>query len=131
MHINVVNEAMGVKKSINTGIKVGMGATMFVGSDEYPMVITEVISNKKIRVAHMHDGDYECNKHITTNGIEFIPNEHMYKYVRVNDTATNIVPIGEIFTLRKNGRWMKEGAGLWETGGIHIGKAEEYMDPSF
>ena len=121
----MINEAMGVQQSINVDLKVGMGATMFVGSDSYPMVITQVISNKKIRVAHMNDTDYENNMHVTENDIDLLPNEHMYKYVRVNEVSTNIEPIGDIFTLRKNKRWMKEGKGLWETGAIHIGKADE------
>jgi len=104
---------------------------MFVGSDRYPMVVTQVISNKKIRVAHMHDIDYQRNKHVAENGVEFLLDDQMYKYVRVNETATNIEPIGNIYTLRKNNRWIEEGQGLWETCAIHIGVADEYMDPNF
>lgn len=131
MHINVINEAMGVRKSETNNIYVGIAATKFVGSDRYPMVVTEVISPKKVRVAHMKDSDYESNKHIDKNNNEFIPNEFMYKYVRINDGQTNIIPIGSVFSLRKNGRWIEEGHSLWETGGIHLGHADEYMDPSF
>lgn len=131
MNVNVINEALGVRKSVTENLKVGMCATMFVGSDEYPMVITEVISPTIIRVADMHDGDYECNKRKDKDGIEFLPNEYMFKYVRVNDEGTNIVPIGDIFTFRKNKRWIEKGCGLWETGGLHIGEANEYRDPNF
>ena len=49
---------MGINKSEIKNIKVGMAATMFVGSDRYAMVVTEVISQKKIRLSHMMDEDY-------------------------------------------------------------------------
>ena len=38
---------MGINKSEIKNIKVGMAATMFVGSDRYAMVVTEVLSPKK------------------------------------------------------------------------------------
>ncbi len=131
IHYNEINEAINCKSSVKNNIVIGMGATMFVGSDRYPMVVTEVISKNKIRVSHMHDDDYERNKRTDENGIDFIPNEFMYKYVRINNERTNIVPMGDVFSLRKNGRWIKEGHGLWETGAIHLGHADEYRDPSF
>jgi hypothetical protein len=55
----------------------------------------------------------------------------MCNYVKVNPDRTGFVSIGDIYTLRKNGRWIKEGCGLWETGGVHFGKADNYRDPSF
>ena len=55
IHYNEVNEAMNCQKSIKNQIIPDMGATMFVGSDTYAMVVTEVISPKKIKVAHVLD----------------------------------------------------------------------------
>lgn len=128
MHINLINEAMGVRKSEANNIKVGMAATMHVGSDLYAMVVTEVISSKKIRVADMMDEDYAT---LNENGknVQMLSKDQMKKYVDVTDTS--IIPIGEVYSYRKNKRWVAEGRGLWETGGVHLGHATEYMDPSF
>jgi len=128
MHINVINEAMGVRKSETENIKVGMVATLFVGSDSYAMVVTEVISPKKIRVSHMMDEDYSTLDENDEN-VQFLSKNQMKKYVHVTDTT--ILPIGEIYSYRKNKRWIGEGRGLWETGGIHLGHATNYRDPSF
>ncbi len=120
--ISMINEVMGVRKSETENIKVGMTATMFVGSDSYAMVVTEVISPKKIRVSRMMDEDYYKN-------VQMLSKEQMKKYVYVTDTT--IIPIGEVYSYRKNKRWVAEGCGLWETGGIHLGHATEYRDPCF
>jgi hypothetical protein len=52
---------------------------------------------------------------------QFTPDEYGYKGFNCSRT----------YTLRKNGRWMEEGKGMWETSSIHIGKAENYRDPSY
>ena len=119
--VSMINEVMGVRRSDNSNLFVGLCGTMFVGSDRYPMVVTEVISKKKIRVSHLYDDDYEHNIQINEDGIDVLPDEFMSKYVRR----------GDVFTLRKNRRWIKEGHGLWETGAVHLGHADEYRDPSF
>ncbi len=119
--VSMINEVMGVRRSDNSNLFVGLCGTMFVGSDRYPMVVTEVISKKKIRVSHLYDDDYEHNIQINKDGIDFLPDEFMSKYIRR----------GDVFTLRKNRRWIKEGHGLWETGAVHLGHADEYRDPSF
>ena len=53
--VSMINEVMGVQKSDNSNLYVGLCGTMFVGSDRYAMVITEVISSKVVRVDHMND----------------------------------------------------------------------------
>ena len=128
MHVNVINESMGIRKSETDDIRVGMAATMFVGSDSYAMVVTEVISPKKIRAAHMMSEDYSTLNE-EDEDIQFLSKEQMKKYVRVTDTT--ILPMGKIYSYRKNKRWIVEGHGLWDTGGIHLGHATEYRDPSF
>ena len=127
--VSMIGEVMHVQKSDNSNLYVGLCGTQFVGSDRYAMVITEVISPKCVRVTHMRDDDYNSNPSYDENGNQFIYN--MSNYVRVNDDRTSIEPKGVIFKLRKNGRWIQEGANLWSTGGVHFGTAEEYRDPSF
>lgn len=119
---------MGINKSEIKNIKVGMAATLFVGSDRYAMVVTEVISPKKIRVSHMMDEDYSTLNE-NDNNIQMLSKNQMKKYIYVTDTS--IIPIGVVYSYRKNKRWIAEGSGLWETGGIHLGHATEYRDPSF
>ena len=126
--VSMINEVMGVRRSETENIKVGMAATKFVGSDSYAMVVTEVISPKKIRVSHMMNEDYSTLNE-NDNDVQILSTEQMKKYVYVTDTT--IIPIGEVYSYRKNYRWIAEGCGLWETGGIHLGHATEYRDPSF
>lgn len=125
MHYNMVNEAMNLKKSI-TDIKVGMCGTMFCGTDRWPIVVTEAISKKKIRVVMMNDNDYHNNIKTDENGVDCLdPSIVEMNYV-VQGT-----PLGKIYSYRRNMRWIQEGHDMWETGAIHIGKADEYRDPDF
>ena len=39
-----LNEVMNCKKSVKSGIVPGMGATMFVGTDRYAMVVVKVLN---------------------------------------------------------------------------------------
>ena len=89
-----------------------MAATMCVGSDLYAMVVTEVISPKKIRVADMMDADYATLNENDKN-VQMLSKDQMKKYVHVTDTS--IIPIGDVYSYRKNKRWVAEGHGLWET----------------
>ena len=127
--VSMINEVINCKRSCNEDLYVGLCGTKFVGSDCYPVVITEIISPKVVRVANMSDNDYNRNRYHESNGNEFIYD--MSDYIRINKERTKIVAKGEIYKLRKNNRWVEEGHGLWETGGVHFGHAEEYRDPSF
>ena len=127
-----LNEVMNCKKSVKSDIIPGMGATMYVGSDRYAMVVVEVISPKKIKVTYADDLE---NKFVTDeNGNDMIPEEYMNDLRNFEDyspIAGHSHGLLHTYTLRKNGRWMPQGAGMWETCSIHIGKAESYRDPSF
>ena len=127
--VSMVGEVMNVRKSDNSNLYVGLCGTQFVGSDCYAVVITEIISPKAVRIAGMNDNDYANNRLVDENDNEYL--KDMKSYARVNKERTSIIPIGKVFKLRKNGRWIQEGNSLWATGGVHFGKAEEYRDPSF
>lgn len=127
--VSMINEVINCKRSCNEDLYVGLCGTKFVGSDCYPVVITEIISPKAVRVANMSDNDYNSNRYHESNGNESIFN--MSDYICINKERTKIVAKGDIYKLRKNNRWIEEGHGLWETGGVHFGKAELYLDPSF
>ncbi len=128
MHYNLVNESMNAKMS-STKPFVGMCGTMFCGSDRWPYVVTEVFTNKKIRMTSMSDEDYNSNRPTNEDGIEFLYN--IGNYVKINDDKTKIIPKGKIYTYRKNKRWICQGKNAWETGSIHLGKADLYRDPDF
>lgn len=100
---------------------VGMTASMYVGSDIYPMVIVGIKTPKQIEVLHL-DHDFEKYVENTDEG-QFVKKDVLQKLIK----STN----KEIFKLRKNGRWLPQGTGLHGTGGLRIGEAEYYRDPSF
>lgn len=130
MHYNMVNEVMNAKVSSTTP-KVGMCATQFVGTDRWPYVVTEVLGKNKIRVEHMNSFHYTSEKEIDENGIEFLPKKMMGYYTTITEDGKTMVPVGEIYTYRKNKRWMPAGKDMWGTASIHLGKADEYRDPDF
>lgn len=128
IHPNCLNEVMSAKMS-STKPFVGMAATMFVGSDRYAMVVTDIISNKKIRVSHMFNEDY--NRLDENETLQCINTNDMGKYMALTEDQTHMVPMGVVYSLRKNHRWIQEGQGLWSTGSIHLGHADNYRDPCF
>jgi len=131
IHYNELNEAMNCSASVKNNVKPGMGATMFCGSDRYAMVVTEVLTPKKIKVAHVLDAHED--KFVDENGIDFLPNELLEEYKKFvpDEYGYCSFYVPRTYTLRKNGRWMPQGNGMWETSSIHIGVAENYRDPSF
>lgn len=131
IHVNELNEVMNCDKSEKKNLYVGICGTMYVGSDRYAVVITEIISPKCVRVSYMNHIDYENDRLIDENGNEYISNSNMKKYCYLNKEKTKFMSLGNIFKLRKNGRWIKEGDSLWSTGAVHFGHADEYRDPSF
>ena len=124
IHYNELNEVMNCKASVKDDIRPGMAATMFVGSDRYAMVVTSVHSPKHISVTWLENADME--KLVKEDNIEMLPESLLEKY-------TNTLSMGSVreYTLRKNGRWMPKGEGLWGTCSLHIGHADNYRDPSF
>ena len=119
---------MSCKASV-TKPMVGLAATMFVGSDRYAMVVTDVLSDKKIMVTHMYDEDYKTLNE--KDAIQILDSSVMGKYTYLTEDRKHILPIGIVYSLRKNHRWIKEGQDLWGTGSIHLGHAENYLDPCF
>ena len=132
IHYNEVNEVMSCKASVKNQIVPGMGATMYCGSDRYPMVVTDVVSAKTIKIAHVVDADEKA--FINNAGIQMMSDTVLEKYKNMKDWEPGC---GQSFyvklpyTLRKNGRWMPKGKGMWETCSVHIGCADSYRDPSF
>lgn len=131
IHYNQLNEAMNGHGNVEK-IVPGLGATMFCGSDRYMMVVTEVCSPKKIKVAHLLDSHKD--KFITgNNGVMILPKEFLDEYKKFVPDEYGWAPYyaSQVYTFRKNYRWMPQGKGLWETSSIQIGVAEEYRDPCF
>ena len=132
VHVNELNEVMNCKKSVTENIVPGMGATMFCGSDRYAMVVVEVVSPKKIKVAYADDFE---EKFVTDeNGVHMLPEEFLSELKELGDYHVNAGHSRgflHTYTYRKNGRWMPAGHGMWETCSIHVGKAESYRDLSF
>lgn len=100
--------------------EVGMGATLGVGSDAYPYTIHKVSDDlKKIWVsADEHDivgGPYKYGE--TSN----------YTYSNHNE---NNETRWTLFTLRKNGRYIRKGATINDRA-LQIGHRVYYQDPSF
>lgn len=126
IHINQLNEVMNGHVHLMSNILPGMGATRFVGSDRYAMVVTKVVSPKKVMVAHLKDN--HLDKMIEKDGCMYLPEEYLKEYENLPEHSYYA---SEEYSLRKNKRWMEKGSGLWDTGSIMIGYAENYSDPCF
>lgn len=122
-NFHLIQETMGVKVSNNEGIKAGLCGTMFVGSDRYAVVVIKVLTPKKIEIKHL-PWDFE-NIVETKDGLQHIKEEHLEKLI--NNSKEEALT----YTLRRNKRWMPQGQDCWGTSAIHLGKAENYADPSF
>lgn len=120
-----INEVMNTK--VNENPEVGMGATRFVGSDRYAMVVTEVLSSKKVKIAHVPKELLE--KFVTDeNGVMRLPEEYLNDIIaRGNKKMQFGTPYyaGIEYSLRKNGRWLPKGEGLWGTCSVRFGYAED------
>ena len=118
MNVNQINEMMGCRMSVSPeNVKVGMMATMFVGSDRYAMVVVAHPSTNRIDVEY-YSKSVHGDIHVI-NGIEYAnvnSDEHYDSFQ---------------YSYRKNYRWMPVGSDMWGTCSIHVGKGEEYIDPSF
>ena len=131
IHYNEVNEVMNCSKSVKNNIIPGMGATMYVGTDRYAMVVTHVISLKKVKVTYVDDLSLFSKDE---NGIDMMkPNEltKLQAYDDYTPCSGHSHGLLHTYTLRKNGRWMPAGKDMWGTCSIHIGHADEYIDPDF
>ena len=71
---------------------------------------------------------------VSDNGIHMMPENVFEKYKNMKDwepCCGQSYGVKLPYTLRKNGRWMPQGEGMWGTSSVHIGHAENYRDPSF
>ena len=110
-----------IGKDVNP--EVGVTVTYFIGSDRYPYVITSVITPKKICIARLDHEDYEKNLYTDENGVQRLNDNRISDYIAH--------AMDKVYTKRRNGRWVQDGDGQWAPGGIDIGHADHYLDPSF
>ena len=131
MHYNMVNEMMNAEMSVLEP-ELGMVGTMFVGTDRYAMVVTEVFNKKKVRVDYIDDNEMQYIVQAEGKKWDRLPWCFIQaNHVRTNDAHTGWEGRGKIYTYRRNLRWMPEGQGCWGICSIHLGKAENYRDPNF
>lgn len=94
---------------------VGMGATLSVGSDAYPYTVIEVRSKTTLVARRDNYRRIDKNGYGGNQEYEFTP----------NPTATP-----EIFTFRRNGRWIRKGSSM-RGSPLRLGKRNAYSDPHF
>jgi hypothetical protein len=99
-------------------IKVGTPGCYQIGSDRYPIIVTEVISPRKIVVMQIH---FEADK---ANGHEYFGSQNWKFYPEERHSPVTL-------TLRKNGRFVRQGLAMRYGSGYGFGQFSAYQDPSF
>lgn len=94
--------------------EVGMGCTLLMWTDRRAATITEVVSKRKIGIVF--------DEAIRTDGGGITENQH-YRYEPGKGET-------EYYTLRRNGRWVREGESA-KGSALQIGVRSEYYDYSF
>jgi len=126
MHYNLINESMNCSMSVRNP-EVGMCGTLFCGSDRYPVVVTEIIDRRTIRVDFLEDFDYEYSIiGKLDNNINYLHPNRLSHYMWNSDEGK-----GKPYTYRKNKRWIEMGKDMWSAASVHLGKADSYRDPNF
>lgn len=130
---------------------------MFVGSDRYGVICTEVLSPNRVKVYTVYEPDFFKNVEETNEGM-FVSEEMLNKIKKDNEfnveqfkeecmAITHKLPNdAEIleeeechynkfykeYSLRKNGRWMEKGKPAdYPCLAIGWGFARPYIDPGF
>ena len=98
-------------------IKVGQHGTFHCGSDRYPIEVVKVVNTKKVVVRSLA---YET---IRGQGLTETPGE--YRFFSDPNGGTQVV------SLRKNGRWVRQGDPMRNGMGFSFRGASLYRDPSF
>lgn len=98
--------------------QIGMGATLGVGSDRYPYTIVEVSKSKK-RIGVRRDN------YTRLDGRGPYTENQEYEYHQTQGAAE------EYYTLRENGRWVREGESMRGGSSMGIGQRRYYQDPHF
>ena len=96
--------------------EVGMGATELCWTDRHAYTIVEVINHRRIVVQR------DVAVRVDSKGMS---DSQDYRFEQ-NPNAKKVT-----YTLRKNGRWIKEGESLKNGTQIRIGERDEYYDYSF
>ena len=113
---SLVNNLMAAKQPTPIVPIVGMGATMCGWSDRHAYTIVEITNPKTIVVQQ------DIATRTDSNGMSECQN---YDYSPDPSAPKKVV------TLRKNGRWVERGGGLWNGTTYHVGYRSEYYDFSF
>ena len=95
----------------------GMGATMLLWTDRHAATVTTVYSQKRIGVTR--------DKAIRVDKYNMTDSGQRYEYV-LDPTAPE-----QVYTLRKNGRWVGEGETMKGGSKLAVGYKDEYYDYSF
>lgn len=99
---------------------VGMPATFLSYTDRSPGTVIRIISEKCIEIddcpCEVIGGPYEYGDSME---YEYLPKE-------ITDDSR-----GTLYTLRKNGDWVRKGTKLGQGGVVMLGAREKYRDPSF
>lgn len=96
---------------------VGMGATVLMLSDRNPATIVEVSKNlRKVTVQDDHHAVVSGSVMDGSAEYTFSPNPNASR---------------EVYTLRKNGRYVREGESMKNGTGLRIGERDRYYDPCF
>lgn len=101
----------------------GMGATLLMWTDRKPYTIHKVEYKKFKPVKIWVTGD--LYRRTDKNGPYTESQDYEYQTVSVSQPEE-----WQIYTFRKNGRWVKQGQPLNSTA-LRIGTREAYIDPSF
>lgn len=111
---NVYNKLeFAMEKSTTDTPKVGTGCSIVIGSDRYAAEVVKVNSPKEIEVL---ENKVKCNDYYAGD------------YTILKGQYDSKIP--QIFTLRKNGRWVLKGQNLWNGIGLYWSHTH-YIDPSF
>jgi len=102
--------------------EVGMGATLYVGSDCYPYTIVEVQRNRITSKAQILTMRRDRATRTDANGLS---ESQDYEYERDDSGSVAIV------RRRKDGSWRVERSRGVGTGYVTIGTRRMYRDPSF
>jgi hypothetical protein len=107
-----------MENSSSPNPQIGMGATMLFWTDRWAGTITKVKGNTLIwqrdtANRRLHEDESTFND---SQSYDYLPNPNSPEYV---------------FTLRKNGRWVKKGETMYGGTKLSIGHRTEYYDFSF
>lgn len=97
----------------------GLVGTMHIGSDNYIVVVTKVISQKEIEIAetfHLNADDL-----LNDDGVDVVSRDML---AEIQDGIDDKV----IYTLRKDGSWKPKGKNACS---VILGHGHKYLDPSF